>query len=68
MEILKIKELEIPIEIKNYSNSKSVKIYFKSNILNINKPTRLSKKRLLQILKEQEEEIYGKYKKILVNR
>ena len=65
MEILKIKELEIPIEIKNYSNSKSVKIYFKSNILNINKPTRLSKKRLLQILKEQEEEIYGKYKKIL---
>ena len=32
MEILKIKELEIPIEIKNYSNSKSVKIYFKSNI------------------------------------
>ena len=65
MEILKIKELEIPIEIKNYSNSKSVKIYFKGNILNINKPTRLSKKRLLQILKEQEEEIYGKYKKIL---
>lgn len=65
MEILKIKESEIPIEIKNYSNSKSVKIYFKGNILNINKPTRLSKKRLLQILKEQEEEIYGKYKKIL---
>ena len=65
MEILKIKESDIPIEIKNYSNSKSVKIYFKGNILNINKPTRLSKKRLLQILKEQEEEIYGKYKKIL---
>lgn len=29
MDILKIKDLEIPIEIKNYKNSKSVKIYFK---------------------------------------
>lgn len=65
MEILKIKDLEIPIEIKNYKTSKSVKIYFKGNVLNITKPTRLSKKRLLQILKEQEDEIYDKYKKIL---
>ena len=65
MKILKIKDLEIPIEIKNYKTSKSVKIYFKGNVLNITKPTRLSKKRLLQILKEQEDEIYDKYKKIL---
>lgn len=65
MEILKIKDIEIPTEIKNYKTSKSVKIYFKGNILNITKPTRLSKKRLLQILKNQEGEIYSKYKKIL---
>ena len=65
MEILKIKELEIPTEIKNYKTSKSIRIYFKGNILNITKPTRLSKKRLLQILKEQEDDIYNKYKKIL---
>ena len=65
MEILKIKDLEIPVEIKNYKTSKSVKIYFKGNVLNITKPTRLSKKRLLQMLKNQEDEIYDKYKKIL---
>ena len=45
MDILKIKDLEIPIEIKNYKNSKSVKIYFKGNVLKINKPRRLSKKK-----------------------
>ena len=65
MEMLKIKDLEIPTEIKNYKTSKSIKIYFKGNVLNITKPTQLSKKRLMQILKEQEEEIYNKYKKIL---
>ena len=63
MEILKIKELEIPTEIKNYKTSKSIRIYFKGNVLNITKPTRLSKKRLLQILKDQEDDIYNKYKK-----
>ena len=55
MDILKIKDLEIPIEIKNYKNSKSVKIYFKGNILQINKPTRLSKKTLTRILKDEED-------------
>ena len=48
MEILKIKELEIPTEIKNYKTSKSIKIYFKGNVLNITKPTRLSKKRFFR--------------------
>ena len=65
MEILKIKELEIPTEIKNYKTSKTIRIYFKGNVLNITKPTRLSKKRLLQILEDQEDDIYNKYKKIL---
>ena len=65
MDILKIKDLEIPIEIKNYKNSKSVKIYFKGNVLQINKPPRLSKKTLTRILKDEEDGIYDKYKKIL---
>ena len=47
---IKIKDLQIPINIKNYSNSKSVKIYFKGNILNITKPTRLSAKKMMEIL------------------
>lgn len=61
---IKIKDLEIPISIKNYKTSKSIKIYFKGNVLTITKPTRLSMKRLLETLKLNEEDIYNKYKKI----
>lgn len=61
---IKIKELEIPISIKSYKTSKSIKIYFKGNILTITKPTRLSMKRLLETIKINEEDIYNKYKKI----
>ena len=60
---IKIKELEIPINIKNYPNSKSVKVYFKGNVLNVTKPTRLSTKRILEILKVEEQNLYDKYKK-----
>ena len=38
---IKIKDMEIPINIKNYKTSKSIKIYFKGNVLSITKPTRL---------------------------
>lgn len=63
-EYLKIKDIEIPISIKNYKNSKSIKIYFKGNQLTVTKPTRLSMKKLMETLKENEEDIYKKYKKI----
>ena len=62
---IKIKDLEIPIEIKSYKNSKSVKIYFKGNSLNITKPKRLSMSALMKILKEDEDNLYNKYKQIL---
>lgn len=62
---IKIKELEIPINIKKYPNSKSVKVYFKGNVLNVTKPTRLSTKRMLEILKVEEQNLYDKYKKIV---
>ena len=61
---LKIKDIEIPISIKSYKNSKSIKIYFKGNVLTITKPTRLSMKKLLETLKQNEDDIYNKYKKI----
>jgi len=64
IKVLKIKDTEIPISIKSYRNSKSVKIYFKGNVLTVTKPTRLSIKRLLESLKENEDDIYNKYKKI----
>ena len=34
---IKIKEKEIPVIVRNYKNSNSLKIYFKGNVLNINK-------------------------------
>ena len=65
---LKIKDEEIPIIIKSYKNSKSIKIYFKGNTLNITKPQRLSIKSLLEILKQEENNIYDKYKNILSSK
>ena len=63
--LIKVKDLEIPIEIKSYKTSKSVKIYFKGNQLTITKPKRLSNKTLMNIIKENEAQLYKKYKKIL---
>lgn len=65
---IKIKDVEIPINIKNYRNSKSVKIYFKGNVLNITKPTRLSNKRMTDILIAEEQDLYDKYKKIISSK
>ena len=67
MQYIKIKELEIPILIKSYKTSKSIKIYFKGNTLTITKPTRLSTKKVLETIKLNEEDIYNKYKKIIVS-
>ena len=61
MQYIKIKELEIPILIKSYKTSKSIKIYFKGNTLTVTKPTILSTKRVLETLKLNEEDIYNKY-------
>ena len=67
MQYLKIKDLEIPIDIKSYKNSKSVKLYFKGNTLHVTKPKRLSMSALMKIIKESENELYDKYKKILAS-
>ena len=67
MKYLKIKELEIPIDIKSYKNSKSIKIYFKGNTLKITKPKRISIKSVLKIIKQDEEKFYNKYKQILAS-
>lgn len=64
---IKIKDTEIPINIKSYKNSKSIKIFYKGNILTITKPTRISVKMISEILKKNEEDIYNKYKKIITS-
>lgn len=67
MQYLKIKELEIPINIQSYKNAKSIKIYFKGNILKVTKPKKLSIAALVKILKDDEENLYNKYKQILAS-
>ena len=67
MQYLKIKDVEIPTDIKSYKNSKSVKIYFKGNTLKVTKPKRFSISSLMKILKKDEEKLYKKYKEILAS-
>lgn len=68
MNYLQINELQIPIQIKSYKNSKSIKIHFKGNTLEITKPKMLSTKSLMKFLREEENELYKKYKKILESK
>lgn len=62
---IKIKEKEIPVIIREYKNSYTLKIYFKGNILNISKPKRLNKHSFEKFIKENENNIYNQYIKIL---
>ena len=62
---IKIKEKEIPVIIRNYRHTNSIKIYFRGNILNISKSKYLSKKRMLEFIKQNEEQIYKQYLKII---
>lgn len=63
--LVKIKNLEIPFCIKNYKTSKSIKLYFKENILTVTKSPYISKKEVEKLIKKNEEKIYEEYKKIL---
>ena len=67
MQYLNIKDVKIPIIIQSYKNSKSIKIYFRGNILKVTKPKRVSNITLMKILKQDEEKIYNKYKNILAS-
>lgn len=64
---IQIKDKQIPIKIRNYRASCNVKMYFKDNILNISKPTRLSERKIDRIIQDNEEEIYKQYIEILSN-
>ena len=60
---LLINNIEIPINIKSYRKSKSVKIFFKNDKITITKPVRLGKKNLQEIIAKNEEFIYNAYLK-----
>lgn len=61
MQYIILKNKEIPIQIKSYSTSKSIKIYFRKGILCITKPKRISNKKIEKLIKENSEKIYKQY-------
>lgn len=62
--ILKIKDIEIPISIKNYKTAKTMKIYFKEESLVVTKSPYVPKREVDKFIKQNEEKIYEKYKKV----
>lgn len=63
--ILKVKDIEIPFCIKEYKTAKTMKMYYKEDVLTITKSPYVSKKELDVFIKKNEEKIYEKYKKII---
>lgn len=62
---IKLKDKDVPINIRSYKTSKSIKIYFKGNILNISKPKCVSINEVLSLINRNENDIYDKYIKML---
>lgn len=63
--VIKIKNLEIPMNILNYKTSKSIKMYFKEGVLTITKSPYVSKIQVDMLLKNNEQKIYEEYQKIM---
>ena len=66
--ILKIKDIEIPFCIKNYKTAKTIKIYFKENVLTVTKSPYIAKREVDKLLKKNEQKIYEEYKKIIESK
>lgn len=62
---IKIKDKDIPVKVRSYKNTNKLGIYFKGNILNISKPINLKINEIMKIIKENEEQIYNQYIKII---
>ena len=58
---MQIKDKKIPVDICSYSQSKTIKIYFKDKILKITKPKYVSQKSIIKMLEENKEQIYNQY-------
>ena len=59
--ILKIKDAEIELNIKNYKTAKTMKMFFKGGVLTITKSPYIAKREVDRFIKENEEYIYNKY-------
>lgn len=62
---IQIKDKQIPFIIRNFKYSKYVKFYFRSNVLNISKPKKLSMRKLNSFIEKNKDYIYEEYLKII---
>ena len=62
---IKIKEKEIPVIIREYKQSRNIKMYFKEDKLNISKPKIVNMRKIEKMIKGNENQIYEQYKKII---
>jgi len=65
---LKINGIKIPLIIRSYKTSKSVKFFFKDNALTVTKPNYLGSRRLMNIIKQHKDYIYKKHIEGLKNK
>lgn len=62
---IKIKDKDVPVIVRNYRNSRNVGMYFRGDTLNISKPSNLKIDKMMKIIKDNEEQIYNQYIKII---
>ena len=62
---IQINNINIPVIIRSYKTSRHLKMYFKADTLYISKPKYISIRKALEFVKENEEYVYDRYKKII---
>ncbi len=63
-----IKDKKIPLIIRNYKTSKSIKAYYKGDVLYISKPTRVPLREINKFIQNYEKFLYDEYIKIKSNK
>lgn len=61
-----INQENIPIQIKDYANAKTIKLFFKGAELHVTKPTYVGLKPVTELIKKHEAQIYQQYQQALI--
>ena len=63
-EYIKIKNVDIPLVIRNFKTAKYLKMYFKADVLHISKAKYIDLKTVMSFIQANEEKLYKQYIKI----
>lgn len=61
-----INQENIPIQIKDYANAKTIKLFFKGAELHVTKPTYVGLKPVTELIKKHEAQLYQQYQQALI--